>query len=126
MIETFSDRLDTLTVTGELIGFTDLGGVNEDIYLLQPHHKLADGVATHILSFMVRGIFQKVNFPVAHYPTNGVKASQLYPIVWEVIRACTRIGLKVSTSVYTLQDNPTMTMCNTGKTCNVHFVRLLA
>lgn len=84
---------------GEMIGFTDLGGVNEEIYSLQPDHKPEDTVATHILSFMVRGIFRKVNFPLAHYPSKGVKASQLYPIVWEVVRACTRIGLRVSACI---------------------------
>ena len=81
---------------GEMVGFTDLGNVNEEMAKLQQDDSpLKDTVATHVVAFMVRGIFQKVNFPLAHFPTTGIKGPQLYPIVWSVIRTLQRIDLKV-------------------------------
>ena len=86
----------THTHTGEIIGFTDLGKVDEEIANLGKEPlALEDSIATHMLTFMVRGIFNKVNFPLAHFPTKGIKGGKLYPIVWRVVRALQRIGLKV-------------------------------
>jgi hypothetical protein len=50
---------------GEFIGFTNLGSVNQEIEDLtspksQPH------IATHILTFMARGIFTSQEFAIAH------------------------------------------------------------
>ena len=37
-------------------------------------------MATHMLSFMVNGIFARLEFPFTHFPTKGV-AEELYPFV---------------------------------------------
>jgi hypothetical protein len=52
-------------------------------------------VATHMLSFMIRGVFNNKEHIVAHYPTDGVCSDQLYPMVWSVVKALERIGFKV-------------------------------
>ena len=52
-------------------------------------------VANHILAIMVRGVFFKFDFPLAHFATVGVTADTLYPIVWEGIRLVESSGLKV-------------------------------
>ena len=44
---------------------------------------------------MVRGIFLKLKFPLAHFETIGMTADQLFPIIWEGVRQVERIGLKV-------------------------------
>lgn len=42
--------------------------------------------ATHMLTFMVRGIFSDLNFPYAHFPSEGATADQIYPLAWDVVR----------------------------------------
>ena len=58
-----------------LLGFVNLGGINEQLQELeketqsaQPHKNLA----THMLTVMVRGIFLKLEFPFASFPTQGI------------------------------------------------------
>ena len=58
-----------------LLGFVNLGSINEQLKELeketlttQPHENLA----THMLTVMVRGVFIKLEFPLASFPTQGV------------------------------------------------------
>ena len=87
--------------TCELIGFTDLGSINNHLDRVQeqcqsnqssPSHK---NVATHMLLFMVRGMFTHLEFPYAHFATRGATADTLYPLVWEVVQRLERCGLNV-------------------------------
>ena len=48
-----------------------------------------------MLTFMVRGIFTKLEFPYAQFPTRGVTAYKLFPIVWDAVRNSEECGLKV-------------------------------
>ena len=48
-----------------------------------------------MLTFMVRGIFTKLEFPYAQFPTRGVTADKLFPIVWDAVRNLEECGLKV-------------------------------
>lgn len=57
-----------------LLGFINLGSINEQLQELeketqksQPHENLA----THVLTVMVRGVFMKLEFPFASFPTQG-------------------------------------------------------
>ncbi len=44
-------------------------------------------IADHIMVLLIRGLFFKLNFPYAHFPTRkGIVADMLFPIVWEAIR----------------------------------------
>ena len=40
-------------------------------------------VANRVLVFMVRGIFSSLNFPLAHFPTKGAKAIDLFDLLWQ-------------------------------------------
>lgn len=84
--------------TGEVVGFTNLGNINDELLQLE-RVCLGDEehppIATHLLVLMVRGIFFKLDFPYAHFATEGVTADLLFPIVWEAIRQIESIGLKV-------------------------------
>ena len=61
-----------------LHGFVNLGDINDQLLLLEqsthctvtdkPHTQLA----THMLTIMVRGIFIKLEFPYASFPTPGI------------------------------------------------------
>ena len=81
-----------------MIGFIDLGNINDELlsfeqeFLSDQDHR---PIANHLLVLMVRGIFFKLEFPLAHFGTTGVTADQLFPIVWEGVRQVEGIGLKV-------------------------------
>lgn len=68
-------------VTGELIGFTDLGDQALNCAVLDK----SDDLATHTLAFLVRGVCTELKFCLAHFSTNGVTAAQLMPIFWEAV-----------------------------------------
>ena len=70
-----------------IIGFVDLGVVNNTLLSFE-HSSTNDTpqVAKEMLVFMVRGVFIKLNFPYAQYPTCGITADYLFPIAWEVVR----------------------------------------
>lgn len=71
--------------SGSIIGFTDLGDVNNELMRLQQDGKHPP-IASHVLVLMVRVIFFKLHFPYAHFSTDGITADILYPIVWEAVR----------------------------------------
>lgn len=81
-----------------LLGFVNLGSINEQLKELeketlttQPHENLA----THMLTVMVRGVFIKLEFPLASFPTQDSCGHDIYWIVWEGIRRLEECGLKV-------------------------------
>ena len=53
--------------TGEMIGFTNLGDVSPNT--------TTSSVATHVLTFMMRGVFNNKEHTVAHYPTQKLQGS---------------------------------------------------
>jgi len=54
--------------SGKVIGFTDLGDINNELIQLEKgtdsEHPL---IATHVLVLMIHGIFFKLEFPYAHF-----------------------------------------------------------
>ena len=60
-------------VTGELIGFTDLGDPNVNFAVLEK----ADEIASHVLLFLVRGMCKELKFALAHFSTREVTAAQI-------------------------------------------------
>lgn len=69
--------------TSELVGFIDLGNVNNVLTELEQQctnpDSLENVVATHMLTFMVRGIFSGLEFLYAQFSTNGGTADVLFP-----------------------------------------------
>ena len=71
----------------KIVGFVDLGAVNNTLMSFeQTVNEDTTSVATQILVFMVRGLFIKLSFPYAQYPTHGITADYLFPIAWEVVK----------------------------------------
>ena len=62
--------------TGEMIGLTNFGDINNAIQDLQKDDH--PPTATHLLTLMVQGVFIHLEFPVAHY---NLTAGKLFPIV---------------------------------------------
>ena len=63
-------------VTGELIGFTDLGDPDLNFAVLEK----VDEMATHALAFLAGGVCTELKFCIAHFATSGPTASQLMPL----------------------------------------------
>lgn len=65
--------------TGEIIGFVDFGQGSFDDRFTELKERCKKGsqmneriVATHMLALMVRGIFFKMDIPIAQFPTTGL------------------------------------------------------
>ena len=100
-------------------GFVNLGSVNEQLLKLEKDlssDKPPLELATHMLTLMVRGVFIKLEFPYASFPTTGtlccvlnvviafcfvhfsytgITGECLYWIIWEAVRRLEECELKV-------------------------------
>jgi len=96
-----------------MIGFVHLGSINDHLLRIeQEKDKPHPPIANHVLVIMVRGLFFKFEFPLAHYPTRGCSGEMLYPIVWDAIKAVESAGLKV------------IAITADGASCNRRFFRM--
>lgn len=89
--------------TGAMIGFTKLGDVND--HLLQFERSLAEDqtsppLAKSMMVFMVRGLFNKLQFPYAQFPCASLSGDLLYEPFWEAVRRVESCGLKVSCLIH--------------------------
>ena len=103
----------------KVVGFVDVGGINNKLRLFEESLTADDDdhsenplVAKHMLVFMVRGVFIKLQFPYAQYPTRDLTADVLFPLVWEVIRNLEAAGYKV------------ISLTGDKGSCNTKFFRL--
>lgn len=80
--------------SGEIIGFTSLGDINNDLLHLEQEGE-RPLIAQYILVLMVRGILFKLEFPYAHFATRGATGDLLFPMIWEAIRRLEARELKV-------------------------------
>ncbi|SMN01853.1 hypothetical protein SPONN_126 [uncultured Candidatus Thioglobus sp.] len=84
--------------SGHIIGFTSLGDLNDIMSCLEQgceEEVLHPSLSKYILVLMVRGIFFRLEFPYAHFGTEGATGDFLFPIIWDAIRQLECIGLKV-------------------------------
>lgn len=70
-------------VTGELIGYIDLGDPDINFGTLEK----ADEIASHTLVFFIRGVCTELKFSLAYFATNGVTSYKLMPLFWEALGA---------------------------------------
>ena len=82
----------------KILGFVRLGEVNDH---LSKFEKSKDSetpkpqLATHIVTFMVSGIFSDLQFPYASFPCSSITGDQLYSLVWGCVRRLEACGFKV-------------------------------
>ena len=85
--------------TENIIGFVELGGINDILSKLEEVDESGStqhpAIAKHILCIMVRGIFIDLRFPFAHFPTKELTGECLYNIMYEAIERLETIGFKV-------------------------------
>ena len=75
--------------SGKMVGFTEMGKMNDE----QSPDKLDRELASHVIVYMVRGIFGNLSYPFAFFAPTGFTASQLYPI--EATKVLTYLGFHV-------------------------------
>ena len=87
--------------TGELIGYADLGEINN---LLSDYEQKLTTSDTNprplgkcMLMFMIREQFTSLKFPYVQFPAANTKGSDIFPLVRQAIKHLTRIGLFVTT-----------------------------
>jgi len=84
---------------GNLIGFTNLGGINDH---LDAYEKLSVVMNSHqpwaksVLVFMVWGLFTKLQFAYAQFPCSTLAGEKLFVPFWDAVRRLETCGLKVS------------------------------
>ena len=88
-----------MPITGEFIGFTDLGDINTHIanFEAQLHSGTASTkpLAKSMLVFMVRGLNSGLQFPYVQFPCDSLRGDQLFHLVWKVIGRLQRFGFHV-------------------------------
>ena len=86
--------------TGKLIGFVNLGKVND--LLLQFERSLESSqnssfpIANTMLVFYVRGLFSDLEFPYTQFACKSLSGDLLYNPFWEAVYRLERMGLKVT------------------------------
>lgn len=84
--------------SGEMIGFFDITDINMHLRAFErscDNDTSPQELASHILVFMVRGLFSSLSFPYAQFPCATASADVLHPIAWRCIEHLEMIGLKV-------------------------------
>lgn len=72
--------------SSKVIGFVNLGAIDRQLSALEVDRLQSPcPVATRILTLMVRGIFSEINFPLANFPTAGIRSTILHDIMWEAV-----------------------------------------
>ena len=80
----------------EVIGFVDLGEVNAALQSMEEDESQSNKeIATYVLGVMVRGLFNNIKFPYAHFPTTTATGDSLFNILWEAIERFEFLGFKV-------------------------------
>ncbi|SMN01062.1 hypothetical protein SPONL_1742 [uncultured Candidatus Thioglobus sp.] len=104
--------------TGAIIGFVDLGDLNNHFVDLE--NLLSKGaskrplrpLAKTLLVFMIRGVVTNLIFPYALYPATSLRGCDIFPLLWDVIERLTRNHFRV------------LAVTCDGATCNRSMFRL--
>lgn len=84
-----------------MIGFANLGDINEHFSQVE-HSVMSDDsqptqkLAKTMVVFMVRGLFNKLQFPYAQFPCHTLSGDKLYDPFWEAVGRLEHCGFKVS------------------------------
>ena len=86
-------------MSGELVGFVNLGDVNENLMQLEQQLQEVSSespvLAFSVFVLMVRGLFTGLKFPYATFPCKSTCGDQLVPIFFEAVFRLESCGFKV-------------------------------
>jgi len=108
--------------TGSLVGYSDLGEVNNllaevEQHSKEPHTLQKRPLAKCMLVFMIQGLFNSLKFPFVQFPASSTKGSQLFPLLRKALARLSHLGLKVvNVTCHGASDNRWMfSLHGTGK-----------
>ena len=85
--------------SGSLVGYQDLGDVNNIIHDAETQFKSPGDsqrpLAKVMLVFMIRGLFTSLKYPYAQYPATSTKGADLFPLFRKVLSCLTRLEIHV-------------------------------
>ena len=85
--------------SGALIGFVNLGQTNQHLLQFQKaiegDNTESEELAKTMFTFMVRGLFTRLEFPYAQFPCADVSGELLFDPFWDAVYRLERNGLKV-------------------------------
>ena len=90
--------------SGELIGFTDITDINNHLKSVEQSYSGSipmsrHELATHMLLFMVRGLFSSLKYPYSQFPTNNLTGDIIFSIFWRVVERLELLGFNVLATV---------------------------
>lgn len=88
--------------TGELVGYTELGNINDELRLFESKvesEEYHQDFETQVITYMVPGIFTNLFYPFGFFAGLGFTGAQLSPCNMEAIVFIEKIGSKISFSV---------------------------
>ena len=82
---------------GEVSGYEELGDLNTAIErgLSENVSKPTDNIATHVLAYIIQGLKEHLNFPMAIYATKTASSTVLYHTMWDCVFAAEQCGFRV-------------------------------
>ena len=84
--------------SGTLIGFTELGDINDEIRDFESSLNGDDfrkDFATHVLVYIARGLFSNLCYPFGYFASTGFTSTQLFPTTLEAVRVLESVGFYV-------------------------------
>ena len=83
-----------------LVGFVALHDISNHLLEVErqcqaSYTPLPPTLASHMLLVFIRGVFIHLNFPLAQFPSHGIAAHHLYPIITEAIMQLELYGFRV-------------------------------
>ena len=88
--------------SGRLIGFVDMGDINnhfihfeESLLETDAENTSPPPLAKSMVAFMVKGLFTSLKFVYAQFPCASLVGEQLFPVFWETVFRLEIIGFKV-------------------------------
>ncbi len=92
--------------SGSMIGFVDLGEINNHLMAYEKSINDDDDddtpttsttvLANSMFTMMVKGLFSPLRFPYAHFPCASLTGDLLFQPFWEAVYRLERVGFKVS------------------------------
>lgn len=84
--------------SGEIIGYCDVNGINNYLDAVEKVNASTSptrAIATHMIMFMVRGMFSSLKFPYVHYSTRALTGDKIFSLFWTVVERLESLGFSV-------------------------------
>ena len=85
--------------SGSVIGFANLGDINSHLlafeHLMRDDEAYSAPLANSMLVLLVKGLFNRLEFPYVQFPCTALSGDQMYDPFWEAVSRLELCGFKV-------------------------------